>query len=245
MRDDRAEFEAQRREYARTMAADTELVHRAFELQTDAAKYRFTYLWTWLGVPIIQLPTDIVMAQEIIWENRPDVIIETGVARGGSLILSASILQLLDRGFVVGVDIDIRPHNRETIESHPLANRIKLVEGSSTDESIVAKVRSLIPAGARVMAILDSDHTADHVLAELRHYGPLVTPGQALIVADTGLAREETKRLHFDRWDAINNPMTALDRYLNETDRFERDEFYNGKLLMTSSPGGYLRCKTD
>jgi cephalosporin hydroxylase len=240
--DDRAEFAASQREHALALGRDADLVHRAFEVQVDASSHRFTYLWNWLGVPIIQMPTDIVVMQEIIWETKPTIIVETGVARGGSLIFSASMLQLIGDGIVVGVDIDIRAHNRQTIETHPLAHSIRLVQGSSVEPDVVAAVKRLVPNGARVMVILDSLHTHDHVLAELRAYSPLVTEGQFLVVADTGVGVKEAQRLHFDRWDATNNPMTAMQAFLKESDRFEPDPFYNGKLLLTSSPGGYLRC---
>jgi cephalosporin hydroxylase len=240
--DDRAEFAAAQREFAMTLAADADLVHRAFEVQVDAAKHRFTYLWNWLGVPIIQLPSDIVVLQEIIWETKPTIIIETGVARGGSVVFSASMLQLLGEGRVIGIDIDIRAHNRKTIENHPLSHRIRLVEGSSVDPEVVTAVKALVPPGSQVMVILDSLHTHEHVLAELRAYSPLVSPGQFLVVADTGVGIKEAERLHFDRWDASNNPLTAMKAFLTECDRFEQDPFYNAKLLMTSSPGGYLRC---
>lgn len=240
--DDRAAFAADQRKHARELAADAALLHRGYDLTVDLAAHKYTYLWNWLGVPIIQLPTDVVVMQEIIWETKPDVIVETGVARGGSLIFSASILQLLGKGEVLGVDIEIRPHNRESIEQHPLSHRIRLIEGSSTDPQTIDRVRSAIPPNASVMVVLDSDHTHDHVIAELRAYAPLVTAGQFLIVADTGVGLEEASRLHFERWDATNNPRTAMDAFLRESNRFEADAFYNGKLVMTSSPGGYLRC---
>jgi cephalosporin hydroxylase len=243
--DDRAEFIAAQRDYAAALSADADLVHRAFEVQVDASRHRFTYLWSWLGVPIIQMPTDIVVAQEIIWETKPDVIIETGVARGGSLILSASMLQLIGRGKVIGVDIEIRQHNRDTILTHPLSHRIELIEGSSVDPGVIAAVQERVPTDAGVMVILDSDHTHDHVLAELRAYAPMVTPGNFLVVADTGIGLKEAERLKFDRWDSTNNPMTAVREFLRESNRFEPDPFYNGKLLLTSSPGGYLRCRQE
>lgn len=243
MLDDRADFEAEKRRSAAALAADGELARRAGEVQIGAAEHRYTYLWSWLGLPIIQLPPDVVALQEIVWETRPDVIVETGVARGGSLVFFASILQLLGgEGIAVGVDVEIRPHNRDAIERHPLAHRIRLIEGSSTDDATVAQVRALIPAGARVMVMLDSDHSHAHVLAELRRYGPLVTPGAFLVVADTGLGVPPAERLRIRDWGPDNNPMTALRAYLAETNRFEPDAFYNAKLLITSNPSGYLRC---
>jgi len=243
VRDDRLEFEDEKRKRAARLAEDRDLLHRAANVQIDAAAHNYTYLWSWLGLPIVQLPPDVVALQEIIWETKPDVVVETGVARGGSLVFFASILQMLGGdGIVVGVDIDIRAHNRESIERHPLAHRIRLIEGSSVDDATVERVRALIPAGARVMVVLDSDHSHAHVLAELRRYAPFVTPGQFLVVADTGLGIPEAARLRVRDWGPENNPLTALRAYLAETDRFQADPFYNGKLLMTSSPGGYLRC---
>jgi cephalosporin hydroxylase len=174
------------------------------------------------------------------------VIIETGVARGGSIIFLAAMLQLLGRGKVIGVDIDIRAHNREAIETHPLNHRVTLIQGSSVAPEILAKVRAEIPAGAKVMAILDSDHSHDHVLAELRAYGPLVTPGQFLVVADTLLGRIEPEQTPTKRsavWKPGNEPLSATRAYLAETERFETDEALNGKLVMSSSPGGYLVCR--
>ncbi|HEY4440345.1 MAG TPA: CmcI family methyltransferase [Candidatus Elarobacter sp.] len=242
MHDDRAEFEEAKRRSTAALAADSDLLHRAADVQIDAAGHRYTYLWSWLGLPIIQLPPDVVALQEIVWETRPDVLIETGVARGGSLALFATVFGVLGRGVVVGVDVDIRPHNRAAIEQHPLAPRIRLVEGSSTDEATLAQVRALIPHGSRVMVVLDSDHSHAHVLAELRAYAPLVTPGQFLVVADTGLGIPEAARMVIRDWGPQNNPMTAMNAYLAETNRFEIDPFYNGKLLLTSNPRGYLRC---
>ena len=145
---------------------------------------RYSYAFTWLGRPVIQLPEDLVRTQEVIFRVQPDVIVETGVAHGGSLVFYASLLELMGRGKVVGVDIDIRPHNRAAIEAHPLAARITLVEGSSVDPSVVARVRAGIPAGSRVMVLLDSNHTKAHVRAELDAYAPLVTPGSYIVATD-------------------------------------------------------------
>lgn len=187
--DDRATFEADKRVHAVAMAQDDTLAERALDVLVRSDHHNWSYQWSWLGVPIIQMPPDVIAVQEILWETRPDVIIETGVARGGSLILYASILELIGKGRVVGVDIDIRPHNRDSIERHPMSRRIDLIEGSSVDGETLARVQKLIPAGASVMAILDSNHTHDHVLDELRLYGPQVTRGQFLIVADTVVER--------------------------------------------------------
>lgn len=243
--DDRAEFDAERRRNSIALGADEAVFRQATEALVAADKYKYAYLWTWMGVPIIQTPADILVMQEAIWRSRPEVIVETGVARGGSVIFSASMLELLGRGKIIGVDIDVRAHNRDSIESHPMAKRITLIEGPSTAKETVDRVRAAIPAGASVMVVLDSDHSRRHVLDELRLYGPLVTEGQYLIVADTLLGYlkpEDTPRDRSAVWYPGNEPLAAVQDYLKESDRFERDEELNGKLILASSPGGYLKC---
>ena len=145
---------------------------------------RYSYSFTWLGRPMIQLPEDVWRLQEVIWGLKPDVIVETGVAHGGSLIFYASLCQLAGRGRVIGVDIEIRPHNRRAIEAHPLANRIRLIEGSSVDESVVRQVRTAVDGAPCVLVLLDSNHTKDHVRAELEAYSPMVTPGSYIVATD-------------------------------------------------------------
>ena len=241
--DDRAEFERDKRAWAAEMGADKALKDAAREVIARADRHHYSYQWSWLGLPIIQMPGDIVATQEVVWRERPTVIVETGVARGGSLILYASLLELLGRGLVVGIDIDIRAHNRAAIEAHPLAHRIALIEGSSTDRDTLAAARSRIGADDRVMVVLDSNHTHQHVLEELRLYGPLVTPGQYLIVADT-LVEDIPIQTHRPRpWGPGDNPKTALNAYLAECGRFELDDYIDAKLLDSANPGGYLRCK--
>jgi cephalosporin hydroxylase len=239
--DDRAEFEVRRQELAAGMAADPELRALARELLVASDRHDWSYQWTWLGVPIIQMPPDIVVLQEIIWRCRPDLIIETGVARGGSLVFEASMLQLLGHGRVLGIDIDIRPHNRASIEDHPLAHRIDLLQGSSIDDGLLAQVHAAAGRAERVMVILDSNHTHEHVLAELRAYAPLVTEGQFLVVADTMVEVVPPQQHRPRPWGPGDNPMTALDAFLAETDTFVEDEFVNAKVLVTASPRGYLR----
>src|SRR5579864_8617534 len=187
--DDRAEFEADKRRNTLALGADAAVFDAALDALVAADRHRYNYLWSWMGAPVIQLPADILATQEVIWAAKPEVIVETGVARGGSLIFYASMLTLIGRGQVIGVDIDIRAHNRDTIERHPMAGKIALIEGSSTAPETLAAVRAAIPPGAAVMVLLDSDHSRAHVLAELRAYGPLVTPGQFLVVSDTVLGR--------------------------------------------------------
>ncbi|MGE5537897.1 MAG: cephalosporin hydroxylase family protein [Gemmatimonas sp.] len=243
--DDRAQFESDKRAHAAGMVGDRDLADRALDVLIRSDQHNWSYQWSWLGVPIIQMPPDVIAVQEVLWETRPDIVVETGVARGGSLILYASILELIGKGRVVGIDIDIRPHNRDSIERHPLSRRIDLIEGSSIEGATLARLRKLIPRGASVMVILDSNHTHQHVLDELRLYGPLVTKGQFMIVADTVVERIPPQAHRPRPWGPGDNPATALDAYLKECARFERDAFMNAKLLISSSPGGYLRCVRD
>lgn len=212
----------------------------------EIARHRYAYNFSWLGRPLIQFPQDMVAIQELIWKIRPEVVIETGVAHGGSLIFSASMLELLgEDGFVIGVDIDIRAHNRAEIEKHPLAKRIKLVQGSSIDEGIAAQVRELAAGKKRVLVILDSNHTHEHVLEELRLYSPLVRAGSYLLVYDT-LIEDMPADLVGDRpWGPGNNPKTAVHAFLKFSDRFEVDREMEAKLLITVAPDGYLKCIKD
>jgi cephalosporin hydroxylase len=241
MKDDRAAFEQERREAAEWMAADEQLAEAALGVNAAADRHDWSYQWSWLGLPVIQLPPDIVALQEVIWDTRPQLVIETGIARGGSLVLYASILELLGEGDVLGIDIDIRAHNREAIESHPLADRIRMIEGSSLDDAVVTDARRAASEVERVMVVLDSDHTHEHVLAELRLYAPLVTVGQFLVVADTFVEQIPPQEHRPRPWGPGDNPATALRAWLEETDGFEADPFVNAKLLLSASPGGYLR----
>lgn len=239
--DDRAEFEATNRANAEKMAADTGLMSRATDLVVDADRYGYSYQWTWLGLPIIQMPPDVLAIQEAIWATRPQMVIETGIARGGSVILSSSILQLIGEGRVVAIDVEIRAHNRAAIEQHPLGHRVDMIEGSSVDPQVIEQVRSAVSDATRVMVILDSNHTHDHVLAELEAYAPMVTTGQYLVVADTVVEHIPVQQHRPRPWGPGDNPHTALMEFAESHPGFEPDEHMNAKLLMTSSPGGYLR----
>jgi cephalosporin hydroxylase len=228
-----------------SMNADRELKELRSKLLAAYVKYRYTYNFTWYGRPIIQLPEDIVAVQELILGTRPDLIIETGVAHGGSLVLSASMLELLGSGDVLGIDIEIRSHNRRALEAHPLSNRIRLIEGSSIDELIANRVREFAQGYKRVMVMLDSDHTHHHVARELELYAPLVTRGCYLIVFDT-VVENLPDGLYPDRgWSRGNNPMTAVRDFLKSTDRFEVDRGLESRLFTSVAPGGYLRCIKD
>ena len=224
------------------MGADPEVREawrKAFDL---IAPYRYAYNWSWLGRPAIQFPQDLMAMQEIIWRTRPDVIVETGIAHGGSLVFSASMLALLGgEREVIGVDIDIRAHNRTAIEAHPLASRITMLEGSSIDEAIARRVHDRV-AGRNAMVILDSNHTHAHVLRELTLYGPLVRKGFYLVVLDTAIEMADPSHIGDRPWGPGNNPMTAVNAYLAREPRFVVDEEYDAKLLFTVAPRGYLRA---
>ncbi len=206
-----------------------------------AAQHRLMYEPTWLGRPIIQFPTDIVMMQELIWKLQPDVIVETGVAHGGSLILSASICELLGKGKVIGVDIEVRPHNREAIEAHPLSRRVQLFEGSSVDPAIVSKVREECRNAKVVLVVLDSNHTESHVAQELAAYHSFVTEGSYIVVHDGAQAWVSDIPRGKPEW-AQDNPLGAIHSFLVEHPEFEVDPTYN-RMLITSSPQGFLRRK--
>jgi cephalosporin hydroxylase len=224
--------------------AEVQALSRAW--LTEVTRHKYTYNFSWLGRPVIQLPQDLLAVQEIVWRVRPDLIVETGVAHGGSLIHSASLLELLgEDGLVVGVDVDIRAHNRGAIEAHPLAKRIRLVEGSSIDGAVVAAVRAHARGRRRVLVMLDSDHTHDHVLRELSLYAPLVTRDSYLIVFDTLIEDLPAELFAGRRWGKGNNPKTAVWAFLETTRRFEIDASLAGKLLLTCAPDGFLRCVGD
>jgi cephalosporin hydroxylase len=237
-------FREERRAAARAMAADDELRELTRRHVVAQAEHGASYNWSWLGRPIIQLTEDIVALQEVIWGDRPDLVVETGVAWGGSVVLSASILALLGgAGRVVGVDIEVRPHNRAAIEAHPLADRITLVEGSSIDPAVVAEVQGLAEGAERVVVVLDSNHTHAHVAAELDAYADLVTPGCHLVVLDTVVEHlPETASAHRP-WGPGDNPLTAVQAFLAARDDFEVDRDIEDKLLLTAGPGGWLRRK--
>lgn len=238
--DDRKKFLIDAENSALRMGEDSELKNKAYDLIAEADRYNWSYQWTWLGVPIIQMPSDMVAIQEIIWNTRPDLIIETGIARGGSLILSASILELLGEGKVLGVDIDIRPHNRDAIASHPLSKRIELIQADALATELHERLAQEVSRYSRVMVILDSNHTHDYVLEELKIYAEYVSIGQYLVVADT-VIEHIPPQVHRPRpWGPGNNPATAVSEFLKNDSRFVQDKIMNSKVLISSSPGGYL-----
>lgn len=218
---------------------------QAFLTTSVAAQY--SYNFSWLGRPIIQYPQDIVAMQELIWRVQPDLIVETGIAHGGSLIFSASMLELNAAcggpadAHVIGVDIDIRAHNRAAIEAHPMFKRITMIQGSSIASDIVAQVHSLAVGRRRVLVALDSNHTHDHVLAELEAYAPLTSVGSYCVVFDT-LIEDQPAGAYPDRpWGPGNNPKTAAREYLQRHPEFEVDRSVDHKLIVSVANEGYLR----
>jgi len=233
------------KEIVDAMQADEELLALRKQIYPYLAKYRYTYNFNWMGRPIIQLTEDVMLMQEIIFRVKPDLIIETGIAHGGSLIFSASMLELLGgEGHVLGIDIDIREHNRVEIEKHPMSKRISMIQGSSIDEGIAKQVHEFAKDSERVMIFLDSNHTHEHVLKELELYSSLVKAGSYLVVFDTGIEDvPESMHEYEDRpWGKGNNPKTAVWEFLKANDRFEIDMDLESRVLFTVAPDGYLKC---
>lgn len=216
----------------------------AANFRNEAIRRDYEYNFTWMGRPIIQFPQDMIAMQELIWQLKPDLIVETGIAHGGSIIFSASMLQLLGAdGIVVGIDIDIRAHNRQAIETHPMAPRIRMIEGSSVAPDVVAQVEVFAKGRGTILIALDSNHTHEHVLAELNAYAHLVTPGSYLVVFDT-VVEDMPAELSSDRpWGPGDNPKTAVQVFLQDHPEFEIDHDLEARLLLTVAPGGYLRRK--
>lgn len=262
-------FEEERREAIETYGGKSEWQELTGRWMDHAFRNKYMYNFSWLGRPIIQLPADMLAFQEIVWDTRPDLIIEMGIAHGGSLVLSASMLALLDhcdaaeRGEtidprtpkrrVLGVDIDIRAHNRAKIENHPLSHSIDMIEGSSIEDETIEKVRKIAEGYERVLVCLDSNHTHDHVLAELNAYAPLVTKGSYCITFDT-IVEDLPDDMFPDRpWSRGNNPKTAVHAYLKQIQETPVtaedgdpldliiDKSIEDKLLMSGLPDGFLK----
>lgn len=251
------EFKASVQRNIDGLAGDGELLDTTHEWIRRTNLHGYTYNYSWQGRPIIQYPQDMVAMQELIWSIKPDLIIETGIAHGGSLIFSASLLALLDmcdaieageqidpkvsRRKVLGIDIDIRAHNRAAIETHPMASRIQMIQGSSIATEIIEQVKQVASGYNRILVCLDSNHTHDHVLAEMEAYAPLASIGSYCVVFDT-LIEDMPAELFPDRpWGPGNNPKTAVREYLKTHPEFEIDKGIQHKLLITVAPDGYLK----
>lgn len=238
-----AEFFEERRVDIEKMGQDEELRALSLEWMVKADKYKYTYNYTWMGRPIIKFPSDIVAQQEIMWRTRPDLIIETGIAHGGSIAFSASMQQMMgiENAEVVAVDIDIREHNRKEIESHPMFPHITMYEGDSTSNELVEKVRKHTDEKKSVMVILDSNHTEDHVYRELVRYADFVTPGNYLLLPDTFI--EFFPKGYYDNrpWDVGDNPHSAMKRFVAERDDYRIDKAMTNKLMICEGIEGYLQ----
>ena len=250
------------RENIRRLGEDAALTNQSLEwMKAVHATGNYTYNFTWLGRPNIQFPQDMVAMQELIWSIKPDLIIETGIAHGGSLVFSASMLALLDLDDaiaagntidpkassrkVLGIDIDIRAHNRAAIEAHPMASRIQMIEGSSIAPETIEQVKEVEKDYRRILVCLDSNHTHDHVCAELEAYSPLVTVGSYCVVFDTLIEDIPAGSFPDKPWDIGNNPRTAVEAFIKTNDRFEVDYNMDAKLQISVAPGGYLKCVSE
>lgn len=237
-----AQFFAERGADIEAMGRDEELRKKSLDWMLHADRYKYTYNFTWMGRPIIKFPNDIVIQQELMWKLKPDLVIETGIAHGGSIIFTASMMEMMGiDGEVVGIDVDIRKHNRDLIEAHPMMKRITMYEGSSTDTGIVEKVRQHTIGKKCVMVILDSLHSHEHVYNELKAYAPMVTIGSYCILPDTFIEFFPKGYYSHNRpWDVGDNPYTGMKQYLKETDMFEIDRSLTDKAMITETIDGYL-----
>ncbi len=216
------------------------LIKAKDEFMTQSIKSKYSYSFRWMGRPIIQYPQDMVAMQELIWDLKPDLIIEVGIAHGGSLILYASILELIGKGEVLGVDIDIREHNKKEIESHPMFKRIKMIEGSSLDKKIVDQVKKHTEGKKTVLVSLDSNHTHEHVLEELKLFAPFATKDSYCVVFDTII--DEIEGAFEDRpWGIGDSPKTAVHEFLKTNSDFVIDKKMDNKILISACPDGFLK----
>jgi cephalosporin hydroxylase len=250
-------FKSECESYIQEQSLDAKLEEIKVDFVNQSFSYKYPYNFEFLGRPIIQYPQDMVAMQELIWQIKPDLIIETGIAHGGSLIMNASMLAMLDlcdaiesgktidpaqsKRKVLGIDIDIRAHNRAAIEAHPMASRIQMIQGSSIAPEIIAQVKEIAHGYQRVLVSLDSNHTHDHVLAELEAYAPLTSVGSYCVVFDT-IVEDMPADMFPDRpWGPGDNPKTAVWEYLKTHPEFEIDRSIQNKLLITVAPDGYLK----
>lgn len=239
---DAEEFAHDRAAWRRDLGDDAALRESALTLQVDAERHRFSYTWEWAGVPVVRLPDDVMLLQEIVWAYRPERIVETGVARGGSLLMNAGLMAMTgQQPAVLGIDIKIFEHTRQALTAHPLASGVEVLEVDSSRDEARARATDFIRGADRAIIILDSNHTHDHVLAELRSLARLLPVGGLVLVADTLI--EELPPGHFaDRpWDVGNNPMTALRTFLGEDGRFRQAVEWGRRSLLTEFRDGVLQ----
>jgi cephalosporin hydroxylase len=236
-------FYSNREENIAKQGKDKNLVDLGLKFLVDTAETKYSYGFSWMGRPIIAYPQDMIAMQELIWEIKPDLIIETGIAHGGSLVYYASLLELIGGdGFVLGLDIDIRKHNKDLIESHPMSKRIQMIEGDSTSTEIANQVYEIAKNKKTIMVCLDSNHTHDHVLKELELYADLTTIGSYCVVFDT-VVEDMPKDWNWGErsWGVGNNPKTAVFEYLKTNNNFEIDKSIDNKILISVAPDGFLK----
>ena len=242
MHDDSLDFLQLNVENQLLRVSNVKLTDQALSLQIELDKYKYGYSFNWCGVPIIRLPDDIIVFQELVWDLKPKTIVEVGVARGGSVILSSSLLHLLgEGGRVFGLDIDIRTHNRVAIENHRLSSNVTLIEGDSTSQHIIEKLKNELGRDLIDILVLDSNHTHEHVYNELIAYRDLIRVGGYIVLPDTVIENFPKGYYSSSRsWDVGNNPMTALSQFLSENPNFSIDEVRSTKAVITESPKGYV-----
>ncbi len=233
-------FQRECEEEIARQGADPQLQALSKEWLLTTAGNKYSYHFEWMGRPIIQYPQDMIAMQEILWRVQPDLLIETGVAHGGSLVFYASMMELIGKGKVLGIDIDIRSHNRAAIEAHPMFKRIELLQGSSIAPEVIAKVQSAAK-GKRILVVLDSNHTHDHVRAELEAYASLVSVDSYCVVMDTAVEDAPDDAFPDRPWGKGNNPMTAVKSFIETHNHFEIDKKIDNKILVSVAPSGYLR----
>ncbi len=245
MQDDRKKFEREKAIRIQAQGRNKALWQRADAFVVEASRAKYCYNFSWLGVPIFQHPEDLAALQEIVWKVKPRVIVDVGTARGGSAIFFASLLRLTGGGRVISIDIDVRPHNRDTVVRHPLGGAVELIEGSSTDPATFAKVKKRIGRSSPVLVSIDSLHTEAHVLAELDLYSTLVGKGSYIVVFDTvlkKLPRSTYPTDHANRpWSQRANPGTAVAKFLKKNRDFVADAAIDSRILISAAPGGYLK----
>ena len=235
-------FKNENRKNIEKLANDIELKNLAIEYIRRSDYYNYSFFFEWLGRPIIQRPEDIIAMQEIIWNIKPDLIIETGIAHGGSLIYYASLLELLgSNGKVLGIDIEIRPNNRKAIEEHPMFKRIIMIEGSSISDNVIQEVKKNCKSKKKILVCLDSNHTYKHVLKELELYSEFVSIGSYLVVFDTIIDYLPEDHYGAKPYKKGNSPNTALLEFLKKKDNFIIDKNISNKLIITVAPNGYLK----
>lgn len=245
MTDDRKKFLKNITLQSNKLGKNKNILNQSIKFLKNVDDYDYSYLWTWFGVPIIQLPADIMVMQEILYKIKPDVVIETGVARGGSLLFYASILKLIKKKFkIIGIDVDIRQHNKKSIKNSIFSRYIKLIQSSSTDSNIKKKINKYVKKKNKILVILDSNHTKKHVLEECKIYSKFVSKNSYLVIADTIIGFLKNNEMPKKRSIVLkkgNEPLSALKDFLKINKKFKVDKTLNGKLIFSSNYNGFLK----